>query len=144
MKKLLVAFAAVAAFSAHAAETLTVAASPVPHAEILEFVKPALAKEGVDIVREVGSPNVKLLYDIYHQQISEGNVIDTITANIGAISHFHMGDVPGRHEPGTGELNYRNVFKKIEALGYKGFVGMEFAPVCDPAKAVKDTMALAK
>jgi hydroxypyruvate isomerase len=101
-------------------------------------------KEGVDIVREAGSPNVKLLYDIYHQQISEGNVIDTLTANIGAISHFHMGDVPGRHEPGTGELNYRNIFKKIESLGYKGYVGMEFAPTGDHAKAVRDTMSLAR
>jgi hydroxypyruvate isomerase len=55
-----------------------------------------------------------------------------------------MGDVPGRHEPGTGELNYRNIFKKIESLGYKGFVGMEYAPTGDPAKAVKDTMALAQ
>jgi hydroxypyruvate isomerase len=100
--------------------------------------------EGAEIVREVGSPNIRLLYDIYHQQISEGNVIDTIAANIAAIGHFHMGDVPGRHEPGTGELNYRNIFKKIESLGYKGHVGMEFAPICDHAKAVRDTMALAK
>lgn len=100
-------------------------------------------REGVDIVRETGSPNVKLLYDIYHQQISEGNIIDTITANIGLIGHFHVGDVPGRHEPGTGELNYRNIFKKIAALGYKGYVGMEFVPTGDHAKAVRDTMALA-
>ncbi len=101
-------------------------------------------REGVEIVREVGSPNVKLLYDIYHQQISEGNIIDTIAANIAHIGHFHMADVPGRHEPGTGELNYRNIFKKIESLGYKGYVGMEFAPTGDHAKAVRDTMALAK
>ena len=69
-----------------------------------------------------------LLYDIYHQQITEGNLIDTITANIDKIQHFHVADVPGRHEPGTGEINYKNVFKSISELGYDGFVGLEYWP----------------
>jgi len=84
--------------------------------------------EGFQIVDQVGSPNVGLLYDIYHQQITEGNLIATITDNIDKIAHFHVADVPGRHEPGTGEINYKNVFKSIAEAGYDGFVGLEFWP----------------
>lgn len=93
--------------------------------------------EGFQIIDEVGSPNVKLLYDIYHQQITEGNLIATIKANIDKISHFHVADVPGRHEPGTGEINYKNVFKGISEAGYDGFVGLEFWPVCPDDDALK-------
>jgi len=85
--------------------------------------------EGFQILDEVGSSSIKLLYDIYHQQITEGNLIATITANIDKIGHFHLADVPGRHEPGTGEINYKNVFKSISASGYKGFVGLEYWPI---------------
>ena len=93
--------------------------------------------EGFDIVREVDSPNVKLLYDIYHQQIMEGNLIDTFTKNIGLIGHFHTGDVPGRHEPGTGEINYANAFRRIDEAGYGGFVGLEFRPLASSGDALK-------
>ena len=82
-------------------------------------------REGADIVREVGSKQVRLLYDIYHQQITEGNLIDTIRKHIGVIGHFHVGDVPGRKEPGTGEINYKNVFKAIADTGYSGHVVFE-------------------
>ena len=99
--------------------------------------------EGFEILREVNSRSVLLLYDIYHQQITEGNIIQTIEENIELIGHFHMADVPGRHEPGTGELNYGNIFKRIDALGYEGYVGMEFKPTLDHAEAVKRTIALA-
>ena len=98
--------------------------------------------EGFEILREVGSPNVLLLYDIYHQQITEGNIIQTIEENIDLIGHFHLADVPGRNEPGTGELNYANIFKRIDALGYGGYVGMEFKPTIDHADAVRRTIAL--
>ncbi len=63
------------------------------------------------------SPSVRLLFDIYHQQITEGNLIASIAANLGKISHFHVADVPGRHQPGTGELNYPDVFRAIAAKG---------------------------
>jgi hydroxypyruvate isomerase len=89
--------------------------------------------EGFQIVDEVGSPAVKLLYDIYHQQITEGNLISTVTANVAKIGHLHVADVPGRHEPGTGEINYRNVFKAIETAGYQGYVGLEYRPADDAA-----------
>jgi len=94
------------------------------------------SSEGFEILREVDSPNVKLLYDIYHQQITEGNLIATITENIGSIGHFHSADVPGRHEFGTGEINYANVLKKIDELGYDGFVGLEFMPLADSKEAL--------
>ena len=96
--------------------------------------------EGFAILDEVGSPHVKLLYDIYHQQISEGNLIATIKASAARIGHFHVADVPGRHEPGTGEINYANVLRAIDAAGYGGYVGLEYRPqarAADSLNAVK-------
>jgi hydroxypyruvate isomerase len=84
--------------------------------------------QAFDILRSVSSPKVKLLYDIYHQQITEGNLIQTVTENIGRIGHFHLADVPGRHEPGTGEINYRNVFAAINTTDFTGYVGCEYSP----------------
>lgn len=100
------------------------------------------SKEAFQIIDQVGSPNVKVLFDIYHQQITEGNLIANITRNIDKIGHFHVADVPGRHEPGTGEINYTNVFAAIQKTGYDAFVGMEMWPVGDHAEAVKKTMSL--
>ncbi len=91
------------------------------------------SREGFQIVEQVGSPAVKLLYDIYHQQITEGNLIATITSNIETIGHFHAADVPGRYEPGTGEINYANVLAAIDEAGYEGFIGLEYKPTgCTP------------
>jgi len=95
------------------------------------------SSEGFDIIKEVGSPNVKLLFDVYHQQIMEGNLISNITKNIDLIGHFHTGDVPGRHEPGTGEINYANVLMAIDGTGYGGYVGLEFTPTRDPKQSLK-------
>lgn len=100
--------------------------------------------EGFEILDEVGSPNIKLLYDIYHQQITEGNLIATIEANIEKIGHFHIADVPGRHEPGTGEINYKNVFKAISESSYDGYVGMEFWPSGSVDEAVKSVVELSQ
>ena len=99
--------------------------------------------EGFEIVDEVASPAVKLLYDIYHQQITEGNLIDRITARIANIGHFHVADVPGRHEPGTGEINYTNVFAKIAELGYGGHVGLEFTSTTTSAEALAKVKMIA-
>jgi len=81
--------------------------------------------EGVEVIHEVNHPLVKLLFDVYHQQISEGNVIRNLTNNIADIGHIHVGDNPGRLEPGTGEINYRNVFRAIAKTDYQGFVVFE-------------------
>jgi len=99
--------------------------------------------EALDIIRKVGSPYVKLLYDIYHVQIMEGNLIETIRNNIRDIAHFHVGDVPGRHEPGTGEIHYGNVFKAIRATGFRDFVAMEYVPSKDAMKTLIEARALA-
>jgi len=81
--------------------------------------------ETMEILNAVNSPNILMLFDIYHQQITEGNVIRNITGNISRIGHFHVADNPGRKEPGTGELNYHNIFKAIAQTDYKGFVALE-------------------
>ena len=88
-------------------------------------------RDGAELIDRVGSPNVKILFDIYHVQIMEGNLIENIQSNIDRIGHFHIGDVPGRHEPGTGEINYRNVFKAIYELGdrYHGSAALEYGPL---------------
>ncbi|HEY4090401.1 MAG TPA: TIM barrel protein [Luteibacter sp.] len=86
-------------------------------------------KFGVEVMKGIGSPNVKLLYDIYHMQIMEGDVIRTIRDNIQWIGHFHTGGVPGRHEiDGTQELNYHAIAKAIADLNYQGFIAHEFMP----------------
>jgi hydroxypyruvate isomerase len=81
-----------------------------------------------DIVRAVSHPHVKLQYDIYHAQMTEGNLITTITQRFPDIGHIQIADVPGRHEPGTGEIRFSAVFSRLDALGYKGYVGLEYRP----------------
>ncbi|MFM1754898.1 MAG: hypothetical protein RLZZ236_1837 [Bacteroidota bacterium] len=84
---------------------------------------------GVELVKRINSNNFKLLYDIYHMQIDEGDVIRTIKNNIHYIAHFHTAGVPGRNEiDGTQELNYPAIMKAIAGTGFKGFVGQEFIP----------------
>ncbi|QHW33503.1 TIM barrel protein [Paenibacillus rhizovicinus] len=85
--------------------------------------------EAFEIIDKVGSKFVKVLYDVYHQQISEGNLISTIRANIDRIGYFHIADHPGRHEIGTGEINYHNVLDAIRGTGYTGYVGLEYVPL---------------
>lgn len=81
--------------------------------------------QAYQICKAVGSPSCKILYDIYHQQIQEGNLIPNIEASWEEIGYFQVGDNPGRNEPTTGEINYKNVFKFIHSKGFDGIVGME-------------------
>lgn len=99
--------------------------------------------DGLTLVEEINNPHLKLLYDMYHGQIMDGDVISTLEQNIDKIGHFHVADVPGRHEPGTGELNYANIFKRIDASGYKAFVGLEYRPSGDHAASLVQVRALA-
>ena len=94
---------------------------------------------GVELCKRVGSPNFKLLYDIYHMQIMEGNVIDIMTKNIEYIGHVHTGGNPGRNEiDETQELYYPAIMKALVKTGYKGFVGQEFVPkAADPIASLK-------
>ncbi len=86
------------------------------------------SKLGFAIVDEVGSPAVKFQYDVFHMQIMEGNLIDTIRRNVSKIGHIQIADNPGRHEPGSGEINYANVLQAIDDSGYEGFVALEYVP----------------
>ncbi len=83
------------------------------------------AAQAYEVCRAVNSPACKILFDIYHQQITEGNLIPNIDLAWGEIAYFQTGDNPGRREPGTGEINYRNVFRHVHAKGYRGVLGME-------------------
>ena len=97
----------------------------------------------VQVVQGVSSPRLKLLYDIYHMQIMDGDVIATIRANAGHIAHFHTGGVPGRAEiDDTQELNYRLVMQAIADLGFTGFVGQEFVPKRDPLSSLKQAFEI--
>lgn len=82
--------------------------------------------DGSELVKRTDRPSIKFLYDIYHQQISEGNLINNIKKYHAEIGHYHFADNPGRHEPGTGEINYKNVFKAIYETGYRDIVACEF------------------
>jgi len=88
---------------------------------------------GVQVVQAVNSPRVKLLYDIYHMQIMEGDLVRTIQRNIDCIGHFHTGGVPGRHElDGTQEVQWDGVMRGIAATNFRGYVAHEFVPTRDP------------
>jgi len=82
----------------------------------------------MEIVRGANHPQVRLQYDVYHAQMEEGNLINTVSANLPFIAHVQIADVPGRHEPGTGEINYPAIFTRLEALAYRGYIGLEYAP----------------
>jgi hydroxypyruvate isomerase len=98
---------------------------------------------GAKVMQGVGSPRVKLLYDIYHMQIMEGDVIRTIRANLAHIAHFHTGGVPGRHEIDDGqELNYRAICAALADAGFSGYVAHEFVPARDPLTSLREAVGL--
>lgn len=98
---------------------------------------------GVEVVKRVASPRVKLLYDIYHMQIMEGDVIRTVRENKEWIAHFHTGGVPGRHElDATQELQWASVCKAIVDMGFTGYVAHEFVPTRDPLTSLREAVTL--
>ncbi|MBN8592931.1 MAG: TIM barrel protein [Anaerolineae bacterium] len=98
---------------------------------------------GVQVVKAVNSPAVKLLYDIYHMQIMEGDIIRTIQENHAWIGHYHTAGNPGRHElDANQELNYRAIVQAIAATGYTGYLGQEFVPVGDPVAGLRQAFAI--
>jgi hydroxypyruvate isomerase len=125
-----------------AVETMK-AALPLLEAEgmtaVVEFLNTSVDHPGYflehsddafELIRRVGSPRVLVLFDLYHVQISQGNLIERLRNNIEQIGQIHFADVPGRHEPGTGEIHFRNVFRAIYNLGdrYRGYVTAEYHP----------------
>jgi len=98
---------------------------------------------GADVIRRVGSPRVKLLFDIYHMQIMEGDIIRTIRDNAALIAHFHTGGVPGRHElDDTQELDWRGIAGAIADTGFTGYVAHEFVPTKDPLTSLREAVAV--
>jgi len=87
---------------------------------------------GFEIVKSVHHPQVQFCYDFFHEQIAEGNLIEKLEKNLDHVGLVHVADVPGRHKPGTGEINYPNIFRKLVELKYKRVVAMEFLPQFDP------------
>ena len=88
----------------------------------------ATSQDGFELIRQVDSPAVRLLFDFYHQQLTEGNLISNLTENIDLIAYLHVADVPDRRVPGTGEINFLNVLKAAREAGYDGYVGLEYQP----------------
>ncbi len=96
-----------------------------------------LVEDGLRLIEQVGSTRIRLLLDIYHAQIEEGNVIELIGQTADYLGYVHVADVPGRHEPGTGEINYPLVAKALRDAGYTGHVGMEAFPAGDDHQAME-------
>lgn len=98
--------------------------------------------QAADIVAEINSPAMKILMDMYHQQVQEGNLTANIRQYIQFIGHFHSAGVPGRHELVGGELDYRSLFQAIDATGYTGYVGLEYSPALDAAESLRQPLSL--
>ena len=86
------------------------------------------SRQAFALFEAIDHPNIKLQYDIYHMQIMEGNLIHTLTNNLDKIGHIQFADVPGRHEPQTGELNFSNIFQALDDMGYSGITSLEYNP----------------
>jgi hydroxypyruvate isomerase len=94
--------------------------------------------QAFEITRKVNNPLVKVLYDFYHEQVQAGNLIEKLEKNIDQVGLVHIADVPGRHQPGTGEVNYINIYKKLAQLKYNRYICMEFSPTGDRVETLKN------
>lgn len=115
---------------------ITILLEPI---DVLENAKLAInsAFDGFALVRALNDPRIKVLYDLYHEQRGTGNVIDTLRKNIDLTATVHIADVPGRHRPGTGEMNYANIYRELARLNYSGYICMEFYPLSDTTAELK-------
>lgn len=96
----------------------------------------ATSRQALDIIAAVGAPNLRLQYDVYHAQIMEGDVARTLAAELPRIGHIQIADHPGRHEPGTGAIDFPLLFGHLDRIGYAGWVGCEYAPSIDTAASL--------
>lgn len=99
----------------------------------------ASVTQGFEIVRTANRPNLKVLYDVYHEQRSFGNLIEKFEKNIDWVGLVHVADVPGRHEPGTGEIDYGSIYRRLAALGYSHWIAMEYYPTEEPVASLKQS-----
>jgi hydroxypyruvate isomerase len=120
-------------------QNLAYAATEMQKAGVLQIFEPlnpfdnpgfllTTNSEGFALQQEIGHPNLKLEYDIYHAQRTEGNLIQSVRDHLDQIGHIQIADTPGRNEPGTGEINYPFVLKALDEAGYQGWVGLEYRP----------------
>lgn len=93
--------------------------------------------DGLRLMEAVNHPHLRLLFDLYHEQVERGNVIQTALAAMPFVKVFHVADNPGRHEPGTGEMNYANIYKAITKAGYEGYITMEYLPLQDQVASLQ-------
>lgn len=107
------------------AEDLKIVVEPLNATDRKNYFLPESAPL-FSILNQIDSPRVQMLYDIYHQQMTEGHLLSSIRENIARIGHFHVADCPGRHEPGTGKIHYHNVLTGICELPYSGYIGLEY------------------
>ena len=99
-------------------------------------------RTAAELTRLIGSPRLKVLYDVYHMQLNEGSLCDNIRAYGDQFGHIHVADAPGRHEPGTGEIRFSAVLRCLEEIGYAGLIGFELFPAASMAQAVRAIRAL--
>lgn len=99
--------------------------------------------QGFEIIKAVGHPQVQFCYDLFHEQIAEGNLIEKLEKNIQHVGLIHVADVPGRHKPGTGEINYVSVYRKLRELKYDRMIAMEFLPIGDPVEELRAAREMA-
>lgn len=100
------------------------------------------SEEAFSIIKEVDHPNVKMVFDIYHQQVMEGNIIPNVVNNLECIAHLHGAGHPGRHEMQYGESDYRNILRAIDKAGYIGAIGLEYSPLLDPLESLVEAKRL--
>ncbi len=96
----------------------------------------ATCTEGMKLIREVDNPHVRLLFDLYHEQVQQGDIIPTLTEAAPLVAVFHVADSPGRHDPGTGEMKYTDIYKAIQKTGFGGHLAMEYLPVGEPVASL--------
>jgi hydroxypyruvate isomerase len=94
-------------------------------------------RQALDIIEAAGSDNLFVQFDIYHMQIMEGDVASTIEKHLPSIGHMQLADVPGRHEPGTGEIDYPALFKLVDRIGYAGWIGCEYIPLAKTVEGLR-------
>jgi hydroxypyruvate isomerase len=103
---------------------------PINHFDVPDFFLNRM-DQAVGLVEAVDMPNISIQYDIYHAWREGEDIVDILRKNIDRISHFQVADDPGRHEPGTGDINYRQILREIDETGYEGYIGLEYIPVVD-------------
>lgn len=122
-------------------ENIMLLVEPINRTERENYIAP-YALPMIELIKRLGTQNIKLLYDVYHQTISGDDVLNDIIENIEYIGHIHIADVPGRNEPGTGKIDYAEIAKRLNEIGYDGYVGLEFVPTKEFSHILKDLKTL--